>query len=141
MSIRKNSIKVKQVMLGLDNFPVLKHNTILKEVLEKMSGMRIGIACIVDENLKLLGVITDGDIRRMLLRVQKPFSAFFADDAIEHAITSPLRTYSDETLLKAIELMDEKRVWDLPVVDDQGRLLGLLHLHPAIKAVLTSEEC
>lgn len=141
MSIRKNSIKVKQVMLGLDNFPVLKHNTILKEVLEKMSGMRIGIACIVDENLKLLGVITDGDIRRMLLRVQKPFSAFFTDDAIEHAITSPLCTYSDETLLKAIELMDEKRVWDLPVVDDQGRLLGLLHLHPAIKAVLTSEEC
>lgn len=140
MSIQNDNIKVRQVMLGLNNFPVLKHKTILKEVLEKMGSTRIGIACIVDENLKLLGVITDGDIRRMLLRVQKPFSAFFADDAIDHAVPSPLCTYPQETLLRAIELMDEKRVWDLPVVDDAGHLLGLLHLHAAIKATLISKE-
>jgi arabinose-5-phosphate isomerase len=74
------------------------------------------------------------------LKVQKPFSAFFADDAIEHAVTSPLCTYSDETLLKTIELMEEKRVWDLPVINNEGQLLGLLHLHPAIKALLNSKE-
>ena len=104
------------------------------------SSMQIGISCIVDENLKLLGVITDGDIRRMLLRVQKPFSAFYADDAIDYAITSPLCTYSGETLLKAVELMDDKRVWDVPVVNEEGQLLGLLHLHPAIKALLSIKE-
>lgn len=127
-------------MLPPDSFPVLNKKKILKEALEKMGSMRIGIACIIDENFKLVGVITDGDIRRMLLKVQKPFSAFFADDAIEHAVTTPLCTNSNETLLKAIELMEEARVWDLPVINNEGQLQGLLHLHPAIKSLLNLKE-
>ena len=89
---------------------------------------------------KLLGILTDGDIRRKLLKVQKPFSAFFVDDALEHAIRSPLTIQPGDTLVHAIDLMGEKQIWDLPVVNDQGILIGLLHLHPAVKALLGMKE-
>ena len=50
-----------------------------------MSQFNLGILCIVDEENRLKGIITDGDLRRMLLNIQKPFSAFFIDDVIKHS--------------------------------------------------------
>ena len=70
-------MRVSEVMLPPDRFPVIDEREILKEALEAMGRSRLGIACIVDSNDKLLGILTDGDIRRKLLKVQKPFSAFF----------------------------------------------------------------
>jgi len=137
MYTKKNdNILVSEVMIPLDNFPVILEAVILKEALENMGKSRLGIACIVDKNTKLLGILTDGDIRRKLLKVQKPFSAFFVDDVLEHAIKSPLTIDPSDTLKNAVSLMGEKQVWDLPVVNSQGILKGLLHLHPAVKALL-----
>jgi CBS domain-containing protein len=136
MSTQKNDMLVRDVMLSLDRFPVIGKRALLKEALDEMNRHRLGIACIVGENNQLLGILTDGDIRRMLLKVQKPFSAFFADDAVEHAIISPLQVGPADTLLQAVRLMDDKRVWDLPVMDEHGTLAGLLHLHPAVEALL-----
>ena len=137
MSTRKNeTMLVSEVMMPLDRIPVIGETVILKQALEEMGRSRLGIACIVDADKKLLGILTDGDIRRKLLKVQKPFSAFFVDDALDHAIRSPLTTQPNDTLIHAIGLMGQKQIWDLPVVDDQGILLGLLHLHPAVQALL-----
>ena len=140
MSTQKNDLMVNDVMLSLDRFPVIGERVILKEALEAMGGSRLGIVCIVDEDHKLLGIVTDGDIRRKLLTVQKPFSAFFVDDALVHAIRKPATTSPDDSLVQAVELMGVKQIWDLPVVDQQGHLVGLLHLHPAIKALLNINE-
>ena len=141
MSTKKNeTIKVSQVMLSPDRFPVIGEQEILKEALEAMGRSRLGVACIVDKNQKLLGILTDGDIRRKLLKVQKPFSAFFVDDVYLHAIKSPVTIKPTDTLVAAIELMGKKQIWDLPVVDERGTLVGLLHLHPAIKALLGIQE-
>lgn len=135
---RSDPLLISNVMLPLDRFPVVGRRALFKEALEQMSRHGIGIACIASDEGKLLGILTDGDVRRMLLRVQKPFSAFFADDALDHAITSPMTVSPSDTLRQAVKLMDEKRVWDLPVVDRDGSLLGLLHLHPAVEALLGS---
>ncbi|MCX5847521.1 MAG: CBS domain-containing protein [Deltaproteobacteria bacterium] len=141
MSIKKNeTMRVSQVMLLPDRFPVIGEREILKEALDAMGRSRLGIACIVDSNDKLLGILTDGDIRRKLLKVQKPFSAFFIDDALVHSIKSPITIQPTATLVKAVELMGNKQIWDLPVVDEDGKLVGLLHLHPAIKALLSEQE-
>ncbi len=140
MSIRKNdSLLVQDVMLPLDRFPVIDQSVILKEALEAMGQFRLGIACIVDSDKKLLGILTDGDIRRKLLKVQKPFSAFFVDDALDHAIRSPVTTHPTDSLVHSVDLMGRKQIWDLPVVDDRGTLVGLLHLHPAIQALLRNQ--
>lgn len=140
MSIQKSNLQVSNVMMSLDRVPVIGENVILKEALEEMGRKRLGIVCIVNAQRKLLAVLTDGDIRRMLLRVQKPFSAFFVDDAFQHAIHTPLTIAPGDTLTHAVQLMKEKHIWDLPVVDAAGVLVGLLHLHPAVEALLGIER-
>ncbi len=141
MSTQRNeAMLVSQVMLPPDRFPVIGEREILKEALETMGRWRLGIVCIVDGSNRLLGIITDGDIRRKLLKVQKPFSAFFVDDAIGHAIKKPTTIRPTDTLREAVELMGKKQIWDLPVVNNEGELVGLLHLHPAIEALLGIQE-
>lgn len=137
---KSNAMLVSSVMMSLDRVPVIGETVILKEALEEMGRSHLGIACIVDTDNKLLGILTDGDIRRKLLKVQKPFSAFFVDDALVHAIRSPLTILPGDTLEHAVGLMGKKQVWDLPVVDDSGKLLGLLHLHPAVEALLGIQD-
>lgn len=129
-------MNVKDVMLPLDRFPVIGKTIMLKEALDLMNNLRLGIACIVDNENKLLGILTDGDIRRKLIKVQKPLSAFFVDDALDHAIHSPITSKPDDTLEEAVEIMEAKKIWDLPVVDDHGILIGMLHLHPVVEALL-----
>ncbi len=127
---------VSDVMMSLDCAPVIKSDVILKEAMEVMGQTRLGIVCIVNDDSNLLGILTDGDIRRKLLKVQKPFSAFFVDDALDHSIQSPVTIKPSDVLKYAVDLMEQKRIWDLPVVDDAGVLVGLLHLHPAVQALL-----
>ena len=69
-------MKVKDLMLPIKQFPVVDSKTILKEALVDMGDKNIGLMCIVDDENILKGLVTDGDIRRMLLKNQKPFSFF-----------------------------------------------------------------
>lgn len=130
---------VKDVMMNLDSFPVILETVIFKEALEEMNNKKLGIACIVNQDKSLRGIITDGDIRRKLLKIQKPLSAFFIDDCIDHAILSPIVANADFTLEKAVEIMRNKQIWDLPVVDNDNKLVGLLHLHPVVEALIKKQ--
>ena len=134
MSIKTN-VLVKEVMIDLVKTPKSSPKTLLKEALEVMDHNRLGIVCVVDSVNDLQGIITDGDIRRILTRVQKPFAAILGDDVIVHAVKKPLTVSVNSTLNEALDIMQEKQIWDLPVVEN-GKLRGLLHLHPAIKSVL-----
>ena len=140
MFTQKNkTVLVSDVMIGLDRVPVINEFVILKEALEEMGRTRLGIVCIANDENKLLGIMTDGDIRRKLLKVQKPFSAFFVDDALDHAICSPMTIKPGDTLVHAVNVMEQKQIWDLPVVDDKGLLVGLLHLHPVVQSLLENK--
>jgi CBS domain-containing protein len=129
-------LAVADVAMPLGQFPVLNEKTLLKTALEEMSKSRLGIACVTNSDGMLMGILTDGDIRRKLLTVQKPFSAFFGDDVIDHVTRSPSTVDIGDSLISAVNLMEEKKIWDLPVVDSTGKLVGLLHLHPVVQALL-----
>lgn len=131
---------VRDAMLPLGRFPVVAPTVLLKPALEEMGRARLGIVCISGSDGMLAGILTDGDIRRQLLTIQKPFSSFFSDDVIEHAVTSPVTIVADSSLRAAIDLMEAKQVWDLPVVDHGGRLCGLLHLHPVVQMLLADAD-
>ena len=135
-----NKILVSDVMMTPGQFAVIKQTTLLKEALEDMGKYSLGIVCIVDNENKLCGILTDGDIRRKLLKVQKPFSAFFVDDASIHSIGNPVCCKANDSLNTVVSIMGEKKVWDLPVIDKDQKLLGLLHLHPAVKVLLEKRE-
>ena len=138
MFTQNKNLTVADVMLSFNDFPVVSESTILKEALDKMDTIGLGIACIVGKNKELLGVITDGDIRRKLISIQKPLAAFFIDDTINQAARNPIVVSSDMSLADAVKLMEEKQIWDLPVVDG-ATLVGLLHLHAAIKVLLSQD--
>ena len=72
----------------------------------------------------------------MLLKNQKPFSAFFVDDVIIHANLNPTTCLPETQLKDAIRIMGKKEIWDLPVVDNDNKLVGLLHLHQAILQII-----
>lgn len=131
-------MNIKDVMLSLDEFPVVTKDVIFKEVLEEMGNKKLGIACVVDDNYKLLGILTDGDIRRKILSIQKPLSSIFIDDCLDHAILSPKTISIDDPIIMAVNLMGENKIWDLPVVEN-GILKGLLHLHPLVNSLLKSK--
>lgn len=136
MSTSTTELKVRDVVLPPDRVPVVAAKTLIKETLEEMTRFRLGVACVVDADGYLLGIFTDGDVRRMLLRDQKPFSALFADDVIDHANKTPTSVGADDSLADAVQLMEEKGIWDLPVRENDDKFAGLLHLHPAVKALL-----
>lgn len=138
MSILKGDIRTGSVALPLDSFPVVGERMLLKQVLEEMTRYGISIACVVAENGGgFLGIFTDGDLRRMLLRNQKPLPALLTDDVIQHTNRNCTVVHPDDKLIDAVRIMGDKTIWDLPVVV-QGRLTGLLHLHPAIQRILES---
>ena len=128
----KNFI-VRDVMITLDSFPVVKKDTILKEAIETMGLSNLGIISVVDNNDTLLGVITDGDLRRKLLKVQKPLSFFLIDDVIDHCIKEPLTILLEVKLTDALKIMEDNEIWDLPVVNEKKKLIGMLHLHQVVK--------
>ena len=137
MSIKNNTqTKVKDVMLPISKVPRVESDAILKDALEKMSLYKLGITCVVDKQNKFIGLITDGDIRRILLSVQKPLSALFMEDILDHMSTSPTYVNPELSIHEATILIGEKSIWDLPVVSRDMSLLGLFHLHKALEYYL-----
>ena len=136
MSTKIEEILVKDVMLNCDSFPVVDDNELLKETIIEMCNYKLGVACIVNPKNQLKGVFTDGDIRRLILKVQKPIAALFVDDVKIYCTKIYASITPDTSLKSAILLMEELNIWDLPVVDNEKNLKGLLHLHPALKKIL-----
>lgn len=130
-----DNLSVADVMLPLEKTPKTTGRTLLKEALEIMDNHKLGIVCIVNADGCLDGLITDGDLRRLLSNVQKPLAALMSDDVIVHAIRSPTTVAGPTPLREAVDIMGKRQIWDLPVVN-QRKLTGLLHLHPAISAII-----
>jgi len=136
MSIMIDKILVKDVMMNCDSFPVVNDRELLRETIIEMCNYGLGVACIVNTNNQLKGIFTDGDIRRLILKVQKPIAALFVDDVKDYCTKIYSSIKPDTDLKSAILFMEELNIWDLPVVDDEDNLKGLLHLHPALKKIL-----
>ena len=70
-----NKTVIENIMIKPDKFTVVTPEVALVTVLEKMSEFRIRHVCVVDKQMKLVGVFTDGDFRRLILNIQKPLPA------------------------------------------------------------------
>ena len=138
MSINNNFLKqkIKNLVLDQSESAVVEEKTILKETLEKMIFFKIGMACVVNKNNIPVGVITDGDLRRKLLTNQKPWSALLNDDAVDHCKKKPITIRENDSLKKTIDIFRKKKVWDLPVLDKKGKLLGIIHLQNILNIMM-----
>jgi len=123
------STKAKDKMKKLIEIPVLEENASLKKALDVMSQKRLGIACFVDNMGKLKGLLTDGDLRRLLLTKQSPLPALLVSDALTFGTTNPSVAFEEDEITKLQDIMNHKQIWDLPIVDSNHKLIGLVHRH------------
>lgn len=120
-------LKVKDV-IDADLVPMVKEKASLKEVILEISSKRLGATAVVDEDQKLQGIITDGDLRRML---QNNFelSDIKAGDIMTK---NPKTILMDDYAVKAVELMRTFNITQL-VVQDNSSLVGFVHIHDLMK--------
>jgi arabinose-5-phosphate isomerase len=111
-----------------NQLPMVGPDTPIKEVILEISTKRLGCTSVVDGNKNLLGIITDGDLRRML---QKDINLekLKASDIMS---INPRKVEKDELAVKALHIMQENSITQLAVVDGQ-KIAGFVHLHDLLK--------
>ena len=130
--------KIEGLIIPIDKIPVVYENVFFKEAIDSMNKFKLGIVCITDKNNKLKGIFTDGDIRRKLIKIQKPFSAFFVDNVLVHTNKKPLVVDRNNKIIFCLNLMYSNKIWDLPVINKKKELVGLLHLHTILNKLIKS---
>ncbi|HVS76034.1 MAG TPA: KpsF/GutQ family sugar-phosphate isomerase [Steroidobacteraceae bacterium] len=127
---RQLLLHVEQIMRTGDALPRVGPDTALGEGLLEMSRKGLGMTVIVDDAGRILGVFTDGDLRRALDRQVDVHRATMSE-----VMTSPCRTIAPQELAaEAVHLMEVHRITALPVADEQGRLIGALNVHDLFRA-------
>ncbi|NJM24467.1 MAG: KpsF/GutQ family sugar-phosphate isomerase [Bacteroidia bacterium] len=109
--------------------PLVRPDTPLKDVIVEISSKRLGCTAVVDDGRALLGIITDGDLRRMLQNDELDFRAAKAADIMSR---HPKTIEKDEFAVKALHVMQENNIMQLVVVADQ-KVEGFIHLHDLLK--------
>ncbi len=108
--------------------PAVKAEQPLKDVIIEMTGKRLGITAVINEKNELLGIITDGDLRRMLEKSTKIDSI----TASEIMSRDPKTIGPDELAVDALDMLRKNEITQLAVTRD-GKYLGILHLHDLIR--------
>lgn len=123
---------VEHFMHTDQDLPLVDRQDPLRKVIVTMSEKRLGAALVVGEKKELLGLLTDGDLRRTFESCPTPLDEKVAD----WMTAQPLTIGTDSLAVDAIKLMEAKKITTLPVVDERGGLIGLVHLHDLIRAGL-----
>jgi arabinose-5-phosphate isomerase len=119
------SIKIKEVMFTGDRIPFVTINQTVRETIFEIDNKKLGASLVVDDGLILLGIVTDGDIRRALLQ-WKDIMGF---NVIKIMTKSPKVIAEEKNVSEAITLMEHNAITVLPVVDKIKRVKGIVHLH------------
>ncbi len=129
MSIMSNKKIAAHLMTPISEIPTIESTGTLKSALDAMTKFSLGVCIIQKEDGTLEGILTDGDLRRLILTVQNPLPALLITEALQFGTRHPKYVSEETTLEDVIKIMDEKRIWDLPVLDSEGRIAGVINRH------------
>lgn len=118
-------LTVADLMHTGEGVPTVREQTPMPEALREMSAKKLGMTCVVDGEGLLAGVMTDGDLRRRMLRVEKPLQG----TAQSAMTTTPATIGPDALATEALRILEERKITSLPVVDASRRLLGVIQIH------------
>ena len=133
---RNLCLTVREVMHPSPEIPCVEASTTLKELVIRMSHRPLGAACVLDDQDRLIGLVTDGDVRRALQKHEDIRQVKVADLMNRH----PTTVSPDLVLNEAIHLMEDRpsQISVLPVTDPAGVCLGLIRIHDIYSAGLSS---
>ena len=127
---RRLILRIQDVMRTGEQLPFVKPDTALRDGLLEMSRKGLGMTAVVDDEMHVLGIFTDGDLRRTLDR-----DADLRSRTMSEVMTPNPRTIKAELLAaEAVHLMETARITQLLVVDDQNVLIGALNVHDLLRA-------
>ncbi|MGQ9602816.1 MAG: KpsF/GutQ family sugar-phosphate isomerase [bacterium] len=129
-------LKVKDIMHTGDEIPLVSQDATMREALMEIIQKRLGVTGVVDKEGRLVGIITDGDIKRILMG--NPDVKDIRDIVVANVMTRNPRTIDGEALVtRAIQKMEEdpaRLITCLMIVDDSGRPIGIVHMHDCLRA-------
>ncbi len=124
-------LHVADIMHTGDALPKVAPDTPMNQVLYEISNKRLGLTTIVDQDNTLLGIFTDGDLRRLIdkqqgLDLKLPISKVM--------ITQPATIFAHEKAVTALEKLHEKKINQFVVVDETNKVIGVISMHDLIRA-------
>lgn len=122
-------LRVKDIMRDLHQLPLVLEHTSFSDTILIMNDKGLGCAVVIDDQSRLIGIISDGDLRR---HINEDLYSKFAKDVMT---IKPIQVSSDLLVSEALALMKEKLVTILPVVEE-SRLIGAIHIHDILKVGL-----
>lgn len=129
-------LKVEEMMVKHDAVPKVKQEVPLRDAILEITSKRLGATCVVDGRGKLVGIITDGDLRRLLQQTTD----------VTHCTAAMAMSKNPKTIRKnalavaALEEMEAFNITQLVVIDEEHRPIGMIHIHDLVKAGLGGES-
>lgn len=128
---RRLLLKIDDIMHTGPEIPKVLASASLSEALLEMTAKKLGMTAIVDKRDRVLGIFTDGDLRRLLERRNVDFHT----TPIGEVMTRNCKTVQPGILaVEAVKMMEENKINALLVVDEEGRLIGALNMHDLLRA-------
>ena len=131
---KRLSLKIKEIMISGDRVPIVKENAELKDVIFEMTSKRLGTTSVVDASGTLSGVITDGDLRRLLERTID-LNGLTAKDVMSK---NPKVMQAEYLASFALQQMENHHITTLIIINEKNNPTGIVHLHDLIKLGLQS---
>ena len=125
-SLGRQLLRVHHVMHMATGIPSVTLAARMVDVLAEISSKELGMTTVVDSDGRLVGVITDGDVRRFL---ESKGELALQSTAEESMTPDPVCMRADALATEALRLMEERRITSLPVIDSEQRPEGVVHLH------------
>jgi arabinose-5-phosphate isomerase len=121
----KRLMRVDSVMHAGTALPSVRRDTSMADVIQEISGKRLGMTCVVDDDGRLVGVVTDGDLRRHMT----PGSDLLRLRAGDVMTARPVTIAAGTLAVEALRLMEQRKITSVVVVDTNSLALGVVHLH------------
>lgn len=126
---KRLSLKIEEIMTKGDGVPIVHENSSIKDIILEMTSKRLGTTCVVNKAGKLAGVITDGDLRRLLEKTMDVKNLVATDIMSKN----PKVTDKDYLASFALQIMESHKITSLIVADQEKKPIGILHLHDLLK--------
>src|SRR3954469_23950251 len=123
----KRLMRVETLMHAGKQCPIVRADTRMRDVIYEMSSKGLGMTCVVDHGDALLGIITDGDLRRRMERGGEILDLRAADVMTRHPVSIPRSMLA----AAALNIMEQRKITSLVVIDgaDPTRIAGVLQIH------------
>lgn len=130
---RRLLLHVEDLMHTGKDIPVVYKNSQMKDVFFEMTSKKLGVTTVLDDKDRLFGIITDGDLRRLLEREAGQENDIFKLTAGEAATKSPRVIQRDALAVSAFQIMEINSITSLVILNEDSTVAGIIHLHDLLK--------